>query len=308
MRTLASKCRSLLLLLVASLAVSFSAAAEEVALRLRSKPGDTYRLSLSVLTNTEAFSKGAGGETFEETVRLQYKASVRVLEVDAEGRPVREQHDRASLTFERPGDSGSLFQEGVTIEVVRRDGVEIFLANRRIDRKLETILAEVLEKQFEYTLEPALLEPGRPVEVGESWKPNESLARRFLLSRGVRVIDFGEDPVATLQREPQEDGGAALVIDYSIPIARFELTRMPPNTEASKTEARLEGRVLLAKDPGQAPISARSNLTLSLKGMSRTAAQSLPWSVRSSVTVEKSSSESHDLAALSTGVRSDRLR
>ena len=290
------------------LALAGAAAADDVVLRPRLEPGDRYRLSLRVLTDTSAFSKGVGGETYEELVRLHYQADVTVLEVDAEGSPSRERHDRASLTFQRPGDSGSLFKEGVSLEVARRSDVEISVAGRRLDRKLEDTLADVLEKQFEFTLEPAFLAPGRPVKPGDSWTPNEDLVRRYLLGRGVRVIAFGEGAVATLVQEPREDGRSADFVDYQIPIERFVLTRMPEGAQASKTEARLEGRIQLAPEPDQAPLSARSNLTLQLNGTSRTTAQSQPWGVRTSITIEKSSSGREDLATLAPEGRPGLLR
>lgn len=295
MSALAAKTRFALFGILASL-LPTAVGAEELQLRPRMQAGDSYRLSLSVLTDTEAFSKGEGGENFAETVRLHYQAAVEVLEADA-GRPVRERHDRAVLTFERPGESGSLFKEGVTLEIGRAAGIEVYLGGRRVDRKLEKVLADVLEKQFEFTLEPAVLEPGRPVEVGSSWTPHEDLARRFLLSRGMKVVEFGEGATARLLREPVEGGEMAWVVDYVIPVSRFVLTQMPPHAEASRTEARLEGRIRLTERGALVPVSARSNLTLSLNGVSKTTAQSMPWRVRSSVTVEKSSTPSGDLAA-----------
>lgn len=286
--------------------LAFPAVAEEVALQARMTPGAAYRLSLAVVTDTEAFSKGGSGETYEEKVRLQYRADVTVLDVDAQGRPTRERHDHASLTFERPGESGSLFKENVSLGVERRNDIEVSLAGKRVAPELEKVLSDVLEKQFEFTLEPALLDPGRSVEVGESWAPDESLARRFLQSRGVRVAAFGEDAVVKLVRETREDGQSALVVDYRIPISRFALTRMPAHTEASRSEALLAGRIELAREPGRPPVSARSNLTLSLNGTSRTPAQSMPWGVRSSVTVEKSHAPKDDLASI--GSAPQRLR
>lgn len=273
-----------------------SARAEELSLRSRLRPGDSYRLSLSVLTQTEASARGPGAESFDETVRLQYRAGVTVLEVDAEERPVREQHRGVSLTFERPGDSGPLFQEPVSFEVRRKERLEIFAGNERLDARLEKPMADVLEKQFEYTLEPALVDPGRAVEVGESWAPSEDLARRFLLSRGVRVLAFGDGAVATLRRAPGNDGTTGLVVDYSIPIARLELLRMPDHAEAARSEGVLDGQIRLASEPGTPPVSTKSSLTLDLSGLSRTAAQSMPWSLRSSVTVERTTSPAGDLA------------
>ncbi|CAG1007391.1 hypothetical protein MYXO_03581 [Myxococcaceae bacterium] len=276
------------------LAADAASAAETLGLRPRLETGDAYALSLSVLTETEAFSKGVAGERYEETVRIVYAAAVTVLEVDDSGRPLRERHDRASLTFERPGESGSLFKESVTLEVERKEGLEVRLGGRRVEARIERLVSDVLEKQFEHTLEPAFLDPGRSVEVGESWLPDEHLAKRFLASRGIRVVDFAEGASARLVRDAENEG--ALVIDYEIPISRFELAKMPSNAMASNSEATLEGRVRLAAEPREGPVLTKTHLAFRLNGISRTTAQSLPWHLRSSVTVERSSQRSQDVA------------
>jgi hypothetical protein len=291
----------------AAFLLASATAAEEIVLRPRYEAGDSYRLSLVVTTDTEANSAGEAGESFEENVRLHYQASVGVLEVDGGGRPLRERHQQVSLVFERPGEKGSLFAENVDYEVERKEGLAILVGGQRVDPKLERTVADVLEKQFEYTLEPAFLQPDGRVKVGESWQPDASLASRFLLSRGIRVIEFGQGGSARLERRELADGKEQLVIEYSIPIARFELTRMPPRAEAARSEARLEGRIHLASDPRRGAISSFSNLTLDLSGVSRGPTQSLPWSLRSVVTVLRSSpGRTHSVT--SRGDRTDARR
>ncbi len=274
-----------------------AAAAERLSLLPRRQAGDAHRLALSVTTRTEALSRGASGESYEEDVRLRYEATVVVLEASSDGRPIRERHEHASLTFERPSESGSLFVEPVTYEVRRGDRLEIFQGSRRIDGELERTIARVLESQFEYTLAPAFLDPGRPVEVGESWRLDESLVRRFLASRGVKVLAFGKGASATLSRSSGESSASSLVIDYEVPIERLELTRMPPNTAASRSEARLTGRIALAAARRQPPVSARSDLKFRLSGLSRTLAQSLPWSLERSETVETMTSAAQNVVS-----------
>jgi hypothetical protein len=273
-----------------------SAASEELVLRPRYRPADTYPLSISVVTNTEAVSAGESGESVTENVRLHYAATVVVLEVDGEGRAVREQHQDVHLGFERPGETGSFFEDGVSYEVRRLEGLEIYLGRRRVEPRIEQTVREILEKQFEHTLEPALLDPGRPVEVGESWQPEESLVRRFLLSRGIRVIELGGEPRATLQRIERSDGGSELVIDYQVPISRFALRDMPRHTESTRSEARLEGQVRLAAGARRLPTSCVSHLSLSMNGVSQAVPQAAPWSLRSSVSVHTSSPEPIDVA------------
>jgi len=295
-------CLSAILVCILTLLTARPAAGEEIVLRPRYRPGDTYRLSLTVITETEATSTDQAGKSVSESVRLHYQASVLVLEVDDAGRPIRERHQSPSLTFERPGESGSLFKEGVAYEVHRKDAITLVAGERRLDAKLERIVGEVLEKQFEHTLEPALVEPGHPVEAGESWPLDESLTRRFLLSRGMRVLELGDPATATLQHASGAGGSSEWVIDYRIPITRFELTRMPPQAEAARSEARLEGQIRLpsgapgAADARRAPASTVSRLTLRMSGLSGGVAQRQPWSLRSTISVEGSSMGARDVS------------
>jgi hypothetical protein len=273
-----------------------AASPEDLLLQPRYKPGDTYNLELRVTTRTEASSKGENGEHFQEDVKLDYRASVLVVDVDENGRPTKERHRRVSLTFERPGDMGSLFKEGAAFDVERRDRVRLSLGGKPVDPKLERTVAEILEKQPEYTLEPAMLDPGRPVSVGESWELSPTLTRRFLQGRGIRTIEFGEPATATLQQRARENGTLERFIAYDIPIERFELTQMPPNTEASRSEASLHGEVSLADAPRSGIGSSVSELRMSLSGISTGVARRLPWSLRSTVVVEKKSPDGQQVA------------
>ena len=307
---LASRARTLgvriaLVVLAALLLVpeAATAAAEEIALARRFRAGETYPLHLTVVTKTEGTSKGIEGSSLEEDVKLTYRADVVVLEVDDAGRPVRERHQRPQLTFERPGEAGSLFKEGVAYEVERSDRIRLSAGGRPLDAKVEQTVAAVLEKQPELTLEPAVLDPGRPVSVGESWMLSESLVERWLQSRGVRVIALGEAPRATLVRHVREDGQPELAVEYEIPIERFALTRMPPHAQPSRSDATLSGRVRLGRDPGEGPIASVSELNLALSGISSGPARRLPWSVRSLELVERSTGEARDVALTVQPVR-----
>jgi hypothetical protein len=256
-------------------------AGEEIVLRPRRRPGDAYRLSLSVATRTEAASRAAEGRSSEEDVRLLYNASVVVLEVDAAGRPVRERHDGVRLTFERPGETGSLFGRDASYEVRRGDDgdVRLYVRDRRVDREVEKIVAEILASQLEHGLEARLIDPGRPVAVGESWELDPALARRFLDERGVRVLAFAGAPSATLERGVDEDDLDQLAIRYSIPIAWCEPTRLPANARAGESEGRFEGLVRLASGPGE-PASRSSRLRFRVQGI--TGAASGAWSLERS--------------------------
>jgi hypothetical protein len=290
-------------LVLAALLAPLPSAAEPLALRPRLAVGSSYPLRLSVATNTEASSGGAGGSAHAEDVRLEYHAAVTVLEVDGDGRPLRERHEGVRLTFERPGESGSLFKEGAAFEVHRQDGIEIRLGRERLEPRAEKIVAGLLEKQFEHTLEPALLQPAREVEVGDTWEPDASLVRRFLMSRGVRVLEMGEDPSATLRRATADEGGDGLVIEYRVPIERLELREMPRNVEVARSDAVLEGWVRLSPEPGAAPHAARSRLSLSLSGVSSVSPQAHPWALQRSETVERTAAGAGDVALSSPAAR-----
>jgi hypothetical protein len=208
-----------------------------------------------------------------------------VLEADAEGRPVRERHEGARLVSERADDSRSLFQEGASLEVRRGPGgdVRVFSAGERVDRRVEAVVAEVLESQFEHTLAPSLFSPGRPVETGDSWELDRSLARRFLRQRGIRVVELGDSPTATLERRGAGDDGE-LVIRFVIPIAWFELGSMPVNTRATRSDARFEGTIRLSSDPHRRPAVYSANLAMAMDGVVTAPglAKAIPWTLESS--------------------------
>jgi len=74
----------------------------------RHEPGDRYALVIETASETEAVTKRAGVEPFRERVEQVYRAQVEVLEVDAEGRAIRERHERVRLTGARGGETGNL--------------------------------------------------------------------------------------------------------------------------------------------------------------------------------------------------------
>jgi hypothetical protein len=150
-----------------------------------------------------------------------------------------------------------------------------------MDRKVEEIVGGILATRFEHTLEPALLDPGRPVEVGASWELDPSLARRVLRERDVRVLRFSEPATATLERVGGEDGPGELAIRYRVPIAWGEPTRMPAHARSGDTEALLEGELRL--DPATcAPVARSSHLRLRMHGVTASTdglAEPVAWRV-----------------------------
>ncbi len=277
--------RVLPLLFVLALSVAARAGAEPIVLAPRHEPGDRYLLSLSASTRTETTSTGWEHKHSGEHVRLDYEATVVVLQVDEMGRPLRERHQDVGLTYLRPGDSAALFGPGTTYEVQRtRDGeIRIFVAGRRIPRPIESILVPLLGTRFGATLGPALFDPGRPVSVGESWELEPALARRFLEARGVDVIELNGPATATLARDPSERPTGKLVIRYRIPVSWCELDAMPPNASVARSEALLEGEIRFSPDVRGEPVEHAASLSLHLGGVvnKRGVAPAFPWELDS---------------------------
>lgn len=250
-----------LLLALAASAGASDTTAGRLALAPRYAPGDAYELSLT--TDTETASAASGARGFAETVRIAYRANVVVLEVDGDGRPVRERHDAVRLDCERPEGCGSLFRPGAGFEVRRsRNGaLELHQGGRRLDRALEKVVTDLLATRLEHTPLPALLDPGRPIAAGESWTLDRGLAKRLLRERGLRVVDFGDEP-ATARLEGDGD---ARRLRYRIPVAWLELARMPADARTAGSRAILEGELALAPDGRARGHDAR--LTLEMTGV-----------------------------------------
>jgi hypothetical protein len=254
-------------------------------------------------TRIDGTAPGVDGSSRAVDVRLHYRARVTVLDVDSDGHPVREFHQDVSLTFERPDESGSMFKSGTAFEVRRIEGIEIHVGRDRLPAAAEKVVVDVLAKQFDHTLEPALLAPGTGVELGDTWRPDASLARRFLLSRGIRVLELGDDPSVTMRGPAgaELESGSGPVIEYRIPIERFELREMPRGAEVSSSSAVLEGRVHLSAYPDRLPVSSQSQLTMTLNGTSSVSTKTHPWGLRSSERVERRT-DGLDAVAVSSAV------
>lgn len=254
---------------------SAPALAADLALQPRYRAGDSYSLSLRADRDTDASWRSRTRSSFEESLRLDYTATVVVLEADEAGRPLRERHENVRLSATRPDGSASLFRDGARLEV-RRDGddVQVFAGDERLDRKTETIVTSLLETQFERGVGPALFDPGRAVEVGESWALDPSLARRFLREHGVRAVKLDGAPTATLAASGAE---GELVIRYAIPVAWFEADGLPAHARATASDARLEGEIPLAADGGVTGHEAK--LALHMNGVVHAPgfAYATPW-------------------------------
>lgn len=255
-----------------------AAGAGSLELAPRFAPGDAYALSLRAETDTRAVSRGGDRDAVEETVTLVYRASVLVLEVDAQGQPVRERHAAVALTAERPEGTASLFGDDTVYEVRREEGaVRLFAGGARVDRKVEAIVADVLATQFEHTTGPALLAPDGPVRPGASWNLDPDLARRFLREHGVRALRLDGAPTATLR----EAGAAgARVLAYRIPVAWLEIPRVQENARTGASAAVLEGEIHLPAEAG-APRRHVSRLALQARGTftGPVGGASTPWRV-----------------------------
>jgi len=254
--------RKALLVLVTSCLFCFalSVAAAGLSLTPRFEPGDRYQLSLQSQTKTAALSRAPEHRSFDESVRLDYRATVVVLETDGSGRPVRELHQNVDLRFSRPSASRSLFQEGASYEVRRGHGdMQIFIGDRRAPADVERVVVDLLKNRFDREAFTSWIEPGRTVEVGETWELDGSSARRLLSDRGIHVRGFDGPPTATL-----EANGSSLLVRYRIPLGRVELDEMPPNTETAKSHSVYEGQIELPGDSGH--MAHSSNFAFDIQG------------------------------------------
>jgi len=232
----------------------------------RHEPGDRYALVIETASETEAVTKRAGVEPFRERVEQVYRAEVEVLEVDAEGRAIRERHERVRLTGARGGETGSLFGEDVGYEVERDEHgrIRIHAEAAAESARIERVVVPLLENRLAHSLGAALLEPGGRVEVGASWTLSKPLARRLLRGADVRVVRFDGEPTAVLR--PHASNADLVSLHYTIPVARFELRDMPGHTRTTRSRARFEGRVDLAADGAGGLVSHHATLELRMSG------------------------------------------
>jgi hypothetical protein len=228
--------------LAALVAPVASAASEGVVLRPRYQVGDRYALALSTETRTRVDARGTTRNKFREQVELRYAARIEVLATDDAGAPVRERHEDVDLTYVRPEGKQSLFAKGASFELTRlTDGtVEIRFRGERVAAKIEKIVGDLLAHQSEYAI-AALLDPGRPVAVGERWELEPERVREFLQARGIRAVKL--DGAATA--ELGEGEGDQLALRYRIPIRGFALPDLPPGSTPTESEGSLDGKVEL---------------------------------------------------------------
>src|SRR6185295_16287149 len=104
----------------------------------------------------------------------------------------------------------------------------------------ERIVGELLAHQSEYAL-AALLDPGRPVVVGERWELDPERVRDYLRARGIRSAAL--EGAATAQLGTGK--GDRLALRYEIPIRRFELPDLPEGAERTSSEGSLKGELEL---------------------------------------------------------------
>jgi hypothetical protein len=277
-----------------ALAVGVPAIAENITLVPDHEPGDAYVLTLSARTETDAASGGSVNKRFREMMRVDYQATVLVLEVDSEGGPIRERHDDVRMVVRSTKGSGPVFEGDTSFEVHRGEDGELSVLSDgfRVPPKKGRAITRVLETRFEHSLEPSVLDPGGPVAVGDTWELDRTLARRMLWQRGVRVVEFAEPATATLVQRAGEDGKLGLEIDYRIPISWLRVEGLFEGAMAGQTRGVLAGTVRLAASPEGMPISRKSQLTLNVEGAATTSgrvggSRPYPWSVSASKVVEQ---------------------
>lgn len=261
--------------------------AEGINLRPRYTAGDKYVLALATTSQTNILARGEVARTIDEVVELRYSARVEVVETAADGSPLRERHETVELMIVQGEQTRSLFKnvkKGADFDVLRTaDGaIQIFHDGQRVDSKLEKIVSHLLARQLEHGV-GALVDPGREVEVGETWAIDADRVQDFLRVRGLQDAELDGPATATLEERP----GDRLVVRYSIPIAGFAMGELPSNARNARSRANLEGEVQLGAAGVHRPIGHSSALTVRIKastsepGKTRAAV----WSVRRSESI-----------------------
>jgi len=262
------------------------ATADDVALRPRYQAGDRYALALITKTNTRVDSRGGSRKTFSEDVELRYSAEVEVLETDAAGTPLRERHAKVDFTSVRPGGTKSLFTPGATFDLARRSdgGVEIQANGERVAPRIEQIVGDLLAHQAEYGI-AALVDPGHPVVIGQTWELDPERVQAFLQSRGIRSASL--DGAARADLRAGE--GGRLAVHYKIPIEKFALPDLPDGTTRTDSRGTLDGEVQLDAHGLHRAVAHRSALELAIKGAVHQpgTARATAWTLERSQSVEQ---------------------
>ena len=262
------------------------AGADDVALRPRFQVGDRYALSLSLDTETRVDARGGARDSFREDVELRYAAQVEVLETDAAGLPLRERHEGVELDSVRAKETTALFVKGAVFELTRRpdSSVEIHFRGARVEPRIEKIVGDLLAHQTEYAI-AALLDPGRPLAIGERWELDPERVGEFLRTRGIQSVALDGAASAELAKNRREE----LVVRYRIPIRRFALPELPEGSSASNSEGRLEGEVQLDGHGAHRARAHASKLQLDIEGALRAPGSSRAgrWHLRRSQSVDQ---------------------
>lgn len=264
--------------------VAFGASAEGIRIRPGYAAGDEYAVSLATTTRTDFRARGDVARSLDEELEFRYSAHVVVVEIAADGSPVRERHEGVELTVVEKDGPRSLLKKGAALDVVRTaDGaVQIFHGGKPVDPQLAKIVGQLLARQLEHGV-AALVDPGRAVEVGETWQIEGERVQAFMRSRGIQEAKLDGPATATLEALP----GGRLAVRYRIQMDGFALGELPSNTHNARSKAKLEGEVQLESVGVHRPIGHTSDLALRIKatmkkpGNTRTAS----WSVRRSESV-----------------------
>lgn len=279
--------------------LALGASAEGIRIRPRYAVGDEYVVSLATTTRTDILARGEVAKSIEDEVELRYSARVEVVEVAADGSPVRERHEAVKLSFVKDGESRSLLKQDAELEVVRAaDGaVQIFHDGKPVEPKLEKVVGHMLARQLEHGV-AALVDPGRAVEIGETWRIADEQVRAFMRDRGIQDAELAGKATATLVGTV----GSRLIVRYRIPVDGFALGELPSNARNARSQASVDGEVDLAADGLHRPVAhfsalaVRIKATMSEPGKSRAAA----WSVRRSESIVQRSETLTDQLASSS--------
>ena len=168
---------------------------------LHAKPGDIYKIELSLSSHYEIEAGEASGPIQHEELKMDQLNSLECTEVSGETSTwkVKSESITASGTGSMQGQAARLKQTQGEVEMVIRDK-----QNRRTDKKPSNVFEPVF--------------PNRPVSVGDQWRGEVVIqgAKAILTYRfeGIEMVDGIE--TAKISGSPQDSPGVKMTKPFRI--------------------------------------------------------------------------------------------
>ena len=251
------------------LAVFLPAASSAFHLATRLSLGHAYRLELVSRTTTRASSEGGSADhRFVEQRVLRYDALVTPMKSRPSGGALLERHDDVQLRSEGSDGTTSLFPPGTRLDV-RLDpdgGTQVSVGGNRLPASLERVVSALLDGRLGHLPLASLLDPGHPVEEGDTWEVAPARIRRLFASFGFRVV-LADRPGSVRALRIPDASEDLLSLDYAMPVAWLRLGHLPEDIATSRTSACLKGRITISRSHSGTRISHESRLDVDLRGV-----------------------------------------